>query len=174
MTKFNDTMLQQISDVAWLVHRGSEKLGILNKSVQDNFTYLNGTDLIHFKNKTEVVKHFGNVKLFEQQITNPIQKQDKFYVKGHEVDYSEPFALEESSPDYRYDLPLYTKIPDSKIYYAAGYYCINFEKGWKHARGPKLTTLEKYGYEGPFKTEIEMKQRLKTLNKVHKNKQKII
>ena len=164
-TDFKKTMLQQISDVAWIVHQRGSKLGILNKNIQENFTYINGQDYLQFTSESEVIKHFGNSDLFAEQITQPTHVQDKFYVKGYEVDYAEPFALDEEHADFREDLPLYTKIAESNIYYAAGYYCINFEKGWKHAHGPKLATLLKYGFEGPFKTETEMRHRLKLLNR---------
>ena len=32
--------LQQISDVAWLVRQGKNKLGILNKDVQNHYFYI--------------------------------------------------------------------------------------------------------------------------------------
>lgn len=162
-------MLQQISDVAWLVHQGEHRLGILNKDIQQNFTYITGKEFVSFTDETEVLHHFGNVNLFDEQITTPAQVQDTYYIRGYEVDYPQPIALEEDNPDYSAQLPLYTKIAGSTVYYAAGYYCVNFEKGWKHAHGPKLATLEKYGFEGPFKTEIEMRIRLKDLNKKKKD-----
>lgn len=158
------TMLQQISDVAWLVHQGEQKLGILNKDIQENFTYITGKDFVSFNSENEVVHHFGNLSLFEEQITSPTHIQDKYYIRGFEVDYTEPFALEEGHPDYNSTVPLYTKIEGSTVYYAAGYYCINFEKGWKHAHGPKYSTLTKYGFEGPFRTELDARHRMKQLN----------
>jgi len=54
------TMLQQISDVAWLVHQGNQKLGILNKNAQERFTYITGKDLVNFKDDHEVEEYFGN------------------------------------------------------------------------------------------------------------------
>lgn len=159
------TMLQQISDVAWLVHCGRERLGILNKNVQEDYTYITGQELIKFRDEEEVRQHFGNVTLFEERIDEPAQKQDTYYIRGYAVDYPEPFALDTDHPDYNPKLPLFTKIEGNGVYYAAGYYCINFGKGWKHAHGPKLATLEKYGYEGPFKSELESRQRMKFLNK---------
>jgi len=165
MTEQENTVLQQISDVAWLVHRGSNRVGILNKDVQEHYTYITGKELVSFVDRDEVVDHFGNLTLFEEQITSPGVVHDTLYIRGFEVEYHEPFALEESHPDYDADLPLYTKIEGGNVYYAAGYYCINFEKGWKHARGPKLATLQKYGFVGPFRTELEMRQQLKKLNK---------
>jgi hypothetical protein len=159
------TMLQQISDVAWLVHQGKKNLGILNKDVQEHYTYITGKELVSFSDAHEVKNHFGNLSLFEEQTSTPTQIQDKYYIKGYEVNYEEPYALEPNHPDYREDLPLYTKIEGSDVYYAAGFYCVHFAKGWKHAHGPKLATLEKYGYEGPFKSEMEMRHRLKMLNR---------
>lgn len=161
-------MLQQISDVAWLVHQGEEKLGILNQDIQGNYTYITGKDLIKFDNEGEVKEHFGNTTLFTEKIGTPLQTTEKFFIRGHEVDYEMPFALDKDHPDFDINLPLYTKIDGSDVYYSAGFYCINFEKGWKHAHGPKLATLEKYGYEGPFKKEDEMRQRLKVLNRLRR------
>ena len=165
----NKTMLQQISDVAWLVHRGKNRVGLLNKNVQEHFTYITGRDMVTFNNETEVVNHFGNMSLFDTKIIQPTTIPDRLYIKGLEIDYDFPYAVDESHPDYREDIPLYTKIEGSNVYYAAGYYCVHFEKGWKHAHGPKLATLTKYGYLGPFKTEIEMRTQLKKLNKTRKN-----
>ena len=55
-------------------------------------------------------------------------------------------------------LPLFTKSPDSKSLYCAGYYIIRFDKGWVKSFCPKLITIERYENKGPFKTELEMKQ----------------
>ena len=76
--------------------------------------------------------------------------------------------FKEKHPEYNDDVPLYTKTPESDIFYAAGWYAINFEKGWKHGHGPKYSTLTKYGYKGPFKTEIKCRQVLRQLNKKKK------
>ena len=50
--------------------------------------------------------------------------------------------------DYMDEIPLFAKTENSNVYYAAGWYAINFEKGWKHGNCPKLNTLITYGYEG--------------------------
>ena len=165
MTEHDKTVLQQISDVAWLVHQGPSKLGILNKDVQEHYTYITGKELVKFEDKDAVVEHFGNLNLFSEVVTVPTQTSEKVFIKGFEVEHDDPIIIDATHPDYRDDLPVYAKVAGKGIYYAAGYYCIHFEKGWKKSRGPKLATLLKYGYEGPFKTELEMRQRLKVLNK---------
>jgi hypothetical protein len=67
--------------------------------------------------------------------------------------------------DIRKKLPLFTKSEDSKSLYCAGYYVIRFDKGWVKSFCPKLITLQRYEYQGPFKTEFEMKQVLANVSK---------
>ena len=67
--------------------------------------------------------------------------------------------------DIQKKLPLFTKSKDSKSLYCAGYYVIRFEKGWVKSFCPKLITLQRYQYKGPFKTDLEMKQVLSSVNK---------
>lgn len=165
-TQKNKAKLQQISDTAWILQQGPRKVGILNKDVQDKFFYINGKTIEYFTNEQEVAKKFGNAKIFEEQITTSPVVNDTFYIKGHPIDYETPFPIDTSHPEYNDDVPLYTKTPESDIFYAAGWYAINFEKGWKHGNCPKLSTLITYGYEGPFKTKMELKLRLKVLNKL--------
>ena len=61
-------------------------------------------------------------------------------------------------------LPLFTKSQNSKSIYCAGYYIIKFDKGWVKSYCPKLITVEKYQYEGPFKNKIEMRSALANKN----------
>ena len=164
-------VLQQISDTAWLLRQGEKKMGILNKDVQDRYFYINGKTVDYFQTEEEVGEKFGNLKIFEEQITTSPVVQDEFFIKGHKIDYENPFPVDTAHPDYNENVPLYTKTADSDIYYAAGWYAINFEKGWKHGHGPKYSTLIKYGYRGPFKTEVECRQELKRLNKLKKVEQ---
>lgn len=67
--------------------------------------------------------------------------------------------------DVKRKLPLFTKSDKSKSLYCAGYYIIRFEKGWVKSFCPKLITVERYDYKGPFKTTIEMRQALSDANK---------
>jgi hypothetical protein len=160
--------LQQISDEAWLVRQGKNKLGILNRDVQNHYFYINGKDSINLDSETDVINYFGNADIFDEQITTSATEPEAFYIKGHLIDYETPYPLDPSEPNYDPDVPLYTKTPDSDIYYAAGWYCINFDKCWKHGHGPKYSTLIKYGFRGPYKTEEECKIILKKINKERK------
>jgi len=49
--------------------------------------------------------------------------------------------------------------------YCAGYYIIQFDKGWVKSFCPKLVTLERYHSKGPFKTDVEMRSELSIANR---------
>ena len=66
--------------------------------------------------------------------------------------------------DVKNKLPLFTKSNKSKSLYCAGYYIIHFDKGWVKSFCPKLITIERYNFKGPFKTDIEMRQALSIEN----------
>lgn len=165
-----ETKLQQISDVAWIVQRGTHRMGILNKDVQDHYTYISGKTVEVFHNDAAVRDHFGNIRLFEDKIDQDLTRRDGVYIRGHLVDYPDPVLVEESDPNYRKDLPLYLKSAGSDVYYAAGWYCINFERGWKQAHSPKLSTLLEYGFTGPFRHSSESREEMKRLNRARRNK----
>lgn len=54
-----------------------------------------------------------------------------------------------------YRLPLYTKSPKSRSWYAAGWYAIKQNRTWKICRSPKLIVLQRYAFQGPFHTREE-------------------
>lgn len=66
--------------------------------------------------------------------------------------------------DAKMHLPMYTKTEKSRCFYAAGYYIIHFDFGWAQAYCPKVITLKRNEYRGPYKTELEMKEQLRIHN----------
>lgn len=55
--------------------------------------------------------------------------------------------------DVRHQVPLWTQKPKSKSWYAAGWYQIKQGRRWETVLCPKLITLQRYPYQGPFTTE---------------------
>ena len=70
--------------------------------------------------------------------------------------------------DLQSKLPLFTKSRKSKSLYCAGYYLVRFNVNWLKSFCPKLITLQRNEYMGPFKTEIEMKAALSNVNRASK------
>lgn len=66
--------------------------------------------------------------------------------------------------DVKHQFPIFTKTSKSKSYYCAGYYIIKFNTGWVKGICPKFITLNRYEYQGPFKTKEEMQEQLRIAN----------
>ena len=66
--------------------------------------------------------------------------------------------------DVQNKLPLFTKSPTSKSYFCAGYYLVKFNVIWLKSYCPKLITLERNEFLGPWKTSLEQKMELSRLN----------
>jgi ribosomal protein S17E len=52
--------------------------------------------------------------------------------------------------DVKHRLPLFTRDTKSKSWYAAGWYVVKQHRAWKAVQHPKLITLQRYAYQGPF------------------------
>ena len=57
--------------------------------------------------------------------------------------------------DVQKKLPLFTKTAKSKSWFAAGWYRVLKGRAWRVTQDPKLITLQRYKYYGPYMTEAE-------------------
>ena len=55
--------------------------------------------------------------------------------------------------DVKHQVPLWTREPRSKSWYSAGWYKVKQGRNWTVEFCPKLITLQRYPYRGPFHTE---------------------
>src|SRR6056300_1660683 len=146
-----------VKDKFWIVEQNGEKLGTLQKQEDNGWTFLSKKDQRQvFHTQESLFTRFGfnifetsDVKLPKEEV-----QTDNFDVHGF------PCSQHPYNPmfDVKNQLPVYTKTPKSKSQFAAGYYIICFEKGWRKAYCPKMITLSRYDYKGPIKTKLEMQQ----------------
>ena len=152
-----------VPNKVWLVEDSGVKLGTLNKEKKGYAFFKNGVK-VELHDLTEVKARFGE-ELFQDSINNL-----KTTVKPIDLKtiYDFPCSSKPFNPVYNVKnrLPIYSKSSKSKSLYCAGYYVIKFRKGWVKSFCPKLITLERYAYQGPFKTEQEMKSILAQVNKL--------
>lgn len=148
-----------VPNKTWLVEDGGKKVGTLNKE-KKGYTFLVKGQKIEIK-KSDIAQTLG-ITLPE---TGTI-KRDKESKVDHNV-YDFPCSSRPHNPVYniKKKLPIYSKSLKSKSLYCAGYYIIKFRKGWVKSYCPKLITLERYPYQGPFKTEEQMKNTLNITGK---------
>lgn len=154
--------LKPITEKSWLVLNDVDesRVGLLTE-IQDQYTLMIAGAKKTFLDKKEVNTYFNSnvFDCIEESVTEVVKKD--LYINGYPVDFSNPHEVLIKGNK----LPLFSKKINSEIYYSAGYYCLHFPKNWMPAFSPKLSTLEKYEYTGPYKTELEMKTVLSKLRK---------
>jgi len=148
-----------IPDREWLVKDDHRKIGSILKGKKGYVFTQNGRS-IDAKSLAEIKTKFG-IAIFEESI-NRIKQEDDHNYKIYGFDcktkpYNHVYSVKKK-------LPLYAKCIKSKSQYCAGHYIIKFQKGWVKSFCPKLITLERYPYQGPWKTEEESKIALKKVN----------
>jgi hypothetical protein len=139
----------------WIVEENENKVGVLKLTEQKKFVFSSKDTVQVFDNKKKLFETFGTGFFVAKKKAEPIEEQSRD-IHGY------PTSTAPYNPmfDVKRHLPLFTKSNKSKSVYCAGYYIIKFDKGWVKSFCPKLITVERYQYAGPFKTEVEMKQRL--------------
>ena len=88
MIKFKEQVkLQKISDDAWIVNDDTKRVGILHKTVQDKFTYLDKTETVIFENDTEVKEFFKNEFVFDEGVEdNDASTSSSFPLKSEQAE----------------------------------------------------------------------------------------
>jgi hypothetical protein len=144
----------------WILENDEGKFATLSKD-KKGYSILCRGQKIEVHNLTEIKERFG-ITITEDAIKKEKQSKDTptdiygFPVNGRAF---EPLW------NVQKRLPIYAKSSKSKSLYCAGYYVIQFRKGWVKSFCPKLITLERYPFKGPFKTEIEMRLVLNSVSK---------
>ena len=100
-----------------------------------------------------------------QQSQDPIEETVKVKTEHKVNGYPAKDAPFNEIYDAKLGLPMYTKNEKSKCFYAAGYYIIRFEFAWAPAYCPKVITLKRNEFRGPYQTQLEMKEQLRLHNK---------
>ena len=150
-----------LKDRFWIIENNDQRIGTMSYS-DDRYMFSSRVETCFFDNKRQMKKKFGDDIIWTDITQNevPVTNND-FTVHG----FSTSVAPYNTMYDVKRKLPLFTKSEKSKSAYCAGYYIIRFDKGWVKSFCPKLITVERYEYKGPFKTELEMRQELSRANR---------
>ena len=143
-----------LKDKFWILEDKGERVGTLSINEDNKFVISSSSGISQYKSKQALQKTFGK-DFFESKVI-PATVDIENEVNGFPTSTT-PYN---TMYDVRNKLPLFTKSQKSKSIYCAGYYVIRFDKGWVKSFCPKLITLERYDYNGPFKTELEMRTEL--------------
>ena len=141
----------------WIVEEEGVKIGTLSRN-DEGFVITAKGKIELYKSESQLKKKFGKNFLIA---TINDKKQNKRDVHGYPT-RTTPYN---SMFDIKRKLPLFTKSEKSKSMYCAGYYLIKFNVNWLKSFCPKLITIDRNEYIGPFKTEFEMKAALSNVNR---------
>lgn len=131
----------------WILKQNDRKVGNIELG-PNGFSVKIGNQIQSYKSinnikKTADINFEPNVKSRSQAITN--------------VAYGFPTASKAYNAifDVKHQVPLWTKELRSKSWYAAGWYQVKQGRKWTLEFCPKLITLQRYPYSGPFYTKEE-------------------
>ena len=146
-----------LKDKFWIIENDEQRIGTMSWN-DDRYMFSTSGETCFFDNKRDMKQKFGADIIWTEVTTsnNNIPDELDLIVHGFKTSVK-PYN---TMYDVKRKLPLFTKSNKSKSAYCAGYYIIEFEKGWVKSFCPKLITIERYNFKGPFKTEIEMRSEL--------------
>jgi hypothetical protein len=131
----------------WILQEDDRKVG--------NIEAWNGGYQVRINNQ---VKQFKTIKLAARE-SNIVFAEEKTASKpDNTAVHGYPVAGRCYNPvwDVVHHLPIYTKTAKSKSWFAAGWYSIKRGRNWKIIQDPKLIALQRYPYQGPFKTKEQV------------------
>jgi len=132
----------------WIVTDGTAKVGNVIADGSGFEVKLNGNKT-HFKN-TNTIQKQTNIQ-FQQTKVEKAKKEIPFN------EYPTTKKVYNSMLDIKRKIHLFTKTAKSKCYHAAGWYIMYQSEEPVVIFCPKYIFIQRYEYEGPYKTEDEAK-----------------
>lgn len=160
--KMMDTMTELrakpvVKDKFWIVEEGDRKVATIQAIDEGGFVY------VHDDQR----ERFPTVNLLKKKLNIVFDKATKKHKPkiSHEV-HGYPCSARPFNQlwDVTKRIPIYTKTEKSKSYFCAGYYLIKFSNNWVKAYCPKLITLQRYEFQGPFLDGDAQHAQLRTSN----------
>lgn len=141
----------------WIVESDGDKVGTIQATEDGGVVYVHD----HAREKFASIKLLTKTKnlVLVKNVSNK-KNQIKNEVYGFPT-ISKPYNL---LWDVKNKLPVFTKTKRSKSYFCAGFYLIKLKDLWEINYCPKLITVNRYEFTGPFKTK---EQANKELEKLH-------
>lgn len=133
----------------WIVEKDGQKVATI-QNTEDGIVYVDAT---HREKYTTIkmLQNKHNIEFVKPMKTKTVVTND---INGYPCVSKPCNALYDVSKK----LPIYTKNLKSKSFYCAGYYLVKLNNTWTKAYNPKLITLQRYQFLGPWRTPEEQEQ----------------
>jgi hypothetical protein len=128
----------------WILQKDNEKIG--------NIEAINNGYQVTINNQTQ---QFKTIRMAAQRANIQFESGVKASRPDTNTVHGYPAGSRVHNPvwDVQQQLPLYTKTKKSKSWFAAGWYQLKRGRNWRVVQDPKLISLERYKYAGPFQTK---------------------
>ena len=143
-----------IKNQYWVVTDGDKKVG--NVTAEGNgFDVKIGNNIEHY-NSTKAIQKTKNIEFSKIEKSKVTEPPFAVYPTSGSRTYNNIF-------DVKRKLHLFTKIPKSKCYYVAGWFTVDQGNEPEVIFCPKYIFVQRYEYQGPYKTEAEAKSSINSL-----------
>lgn len=150
-----------IKNTFWIVEQDGQKIATIQSS-PNGVVYVRGRDRETFPSiKLLSAKHNINFDIAKAEKVKAAKGKAETHVVNGFPTSVKPFN---ELIDVAKKIPVFTKTSKSRSYYCAGYYIIKFNNSWVKSFNPKLITLNRYNFKGPYMTKIEMQEQLRLEN----------
>jgi hypothetical protein len=139
-----------IKNKFWIVEDDGVKIATIQKSV-DGVVLVKDRNRQQFPSIRNLEKTF-NINFVKNKKVAKNALGEQHEINGYPTN-SQPYNILHNVKDKTF---IYTKQPKSKSYFCAGYYIVKFSNSWVRSFCPKIITLERYKFRGPFKSKTEM------------------
>ena len=129
----------------WILKKDNRKIGQLEVAENGNCIIKIHDNVVSYKT-VKMAREAVNIEFEPAEKATPVPDN---LVYGHDVEGTVYNPLW----DVKRRLPLFTRDDKSKSWFAAGWYRVRQHRKWKIVHHPKLISLERYEYQGPFQTK---------------------
>jgi hypothetical protein len=141
----------------WIVESEGNQIGTIFAVENGGYVYV----------RNDNREKFNTIKLLSKTYNVKFDKLNKKKIKIESSNTIYSFPIEGKAYnvmwDLKHKLPVYTKTSKSKSYFCAGHYVVYFNEEWTEMFCPKLITVNRYKFFGPFKTQDQAQDQLEKL-----------
>ena len=133
-----------IADRYWILKKDNRKVGQI-EAQDDGYT-------VKISN---TVKKYKTIKMLDRDIEFVPAVEIRPNPENQVYGYDTGQKVFNAMWDLQHRLPLFTQEENSKSWFAAGWYYVKKHRAWKMVQNPKLITLQRYSYQGPYHNKEE-------------------
>ena len=147
------TAKQVVPNEFWVIRDEQQKIGNFRRSqTETGYNVMLKNKTFHVRNITDINKDLG----IDFDNTIPVvPDQDPNLVHGYQTDCN---TVYNAVWNVKRQIPMFTKEPRSRSWYAAGWFQIYNHRGTQLHFCPKLIVLDRYRHIGPFHSKEELYQ----------------